>query len=119
MKPPIIEKGSDILKKIKEIDLKSVKSTFENMNTDKATLGLSLVEEAVFMKTTLGDLKKAIDEGGVITSMCQGKYNIDRANPALSQYNMLIKNYQTCIKNINDLLPKEEYAEESFDIDTL
>lgn len=119
MKPPIIEKGSDILKKIKEIDLKSVKSTFENMNNDKATLGLSLVEEAVFMKTTLGDLKKAIDEGGVITSMCQGKYNIDRANPALSQYNMLIKNYQTCIKNINDLLPKEDLSDEVFDIDGL
>lgn len=107
------------MKKTKEVDLKAIKSTFENMNSDKSALGLSLVEEAEFMKTTLNDLKEKIAKDGVVTSMCQGKYNIDRANPALSQYNMLIKNYQTCVKNINDLLPKEEYAEESFDIDTL
>ena len=103
------------MKKIKEVDLKSVKSTFENMNNDKSKLGLSLVEEAEFMKITLNDLKEKIVKDGVVTSMCQGKYNIDRANPALSQYNMLIKNYQTCIKNINDLLPKEDFTEDSFD----
>ena len=60
-----------------------------------------------------------IEDEGVVVSMCQGKYNIDRANPALSQYNMLIKNYQTCIKNINDLLPKEEYTDDVFDIEGL
>ena len=107
------------MKKIKEVDLKSVKTTFEKMNNDKSKLGLSLIEEAEFMKVTLNDLKDKIVQDGVVTSMCQGKYNIDRANPALSQYNMLIKNYQTCIKNINDLLPKEEYIDDVFDIEGL
>ena len=52
--------------------------------------------------------------------MCQGKYNIDRANPALSQYNMMIKNYQSCIKSIADLLPKEDNSnEDDFDNDEL
>ena len=105
--------------KIKEIDLKSVKDTFTILNTDKSKLGLSLVEEAEFMKITLNDLKEKIVQDGVVTSMCQGKYNIDRANPALSQYNMLIKNYQSCINNIANLLPKEEIIEDTFDEDEL
>ena len=108
------------MKKIKEIDINSVKDTFKELGTDKAQLGLSLIEEAEFMKNTLIALKKKVESDGVVTSMCQGKYNIDRANPALSQYNMLIKNYQTCINNIVNLLPKEEVLiEDNFDDDDL
>ena len=52
--------------------------------------------------------------------MCQGKYDIERANPALSQYNMVIKNYQSCINNIVNLLPKEDLpTEDNFDDDDL
>ena len=106
--------------KIKEIDIKSVKETFEEMGTDKSKLGLALIEEAEFMKQTLSQLKKKVESDGVVTSMCQGKYDIERANPALSQYNMLIKNYQSCINNIVNLLPKEELpAEDNFDDDDL
>lgn len=100
------------MKKIKEVDLKALKETFEEMNNDRTTLGISLLEEAEFMKRTLNDLKAKIENEGVVTSMCQGKYNIDRANPALSQYNMLIKNYQTCIKSLLDLLPKDDIQQE-------
>lgn len=108
------------MKKIKEIDIKSVKDTFEELGTDKAKLGLSLIEEAEFMKNTLQQLKKKVECDGVVTSMCQGKYDIERANPALSQYNMLIKNYQSCINNIVSLLPKEEMpTEDDFDDDDL
>lgn len=100
------------MKKTKEVDLKALRDTFEEMNNDRTTLGISLLEEAEFMKRTLNDLKDKIEKEGVVTSMCQGKYNIDRANPALSQYNMLIKNYQTCIKSLLDLIPKEEIQQE-------
>lgn len=120
IKPPIFEKGSDILKKIKKIDINSVKITFENMANDKSQLGLALVEEAEFMKNTLEQLKAKVISDGVVTSMCQGKYDIDRANPALSQYNMLIKNYQSCINNIVNLLPKDDIPnEDNFDDDDL
>ena len=115
-----MKKGSDILTKIKRIDINSIKDTFEELGTDKAKLGLSLIEEAKFMKTTLTKLKRKIKSDGVVTQMCQGKYDIERANPALSQYNMLIKNYQSCINNIVNLLPKDEYStEDNFDDDDL
>jgi len=108
------------LRKIKDININSIKETFLDMGTDKSKLGLALIEEAKFMKTTLTKLKKKIKNDGVVTNMCQGKYDIERANPALSQYNMLIKNYQSCINNIVNLLPKDEYsAEDNFDEDDL
>ena len=108
------------MKKIDKIDLKSVKYTLENMNSDKGKLGLSLLEEAEFMKQTLDHLKLNIKEHGVVTKMCQGNYDIDRANPALNQYNSLIKNYNSTIKQIYDILPKEENInEDNFDEDDL
>ena len=108
------------MKKIKEVDLKAVRDTLEKMDNDKTTLGISLLEEAEFMKATLNSLKTKIEEEGVVVSMCQGKYDIDRANPALSQYNMMIKNYQTCVKNLLDIIPVNESNDDDvFDEDLL
>ena len=108
----ILDEMEALCKKIKEIDLKAIKDTFEELGTDKSKLGLSLIDEATFMKTTLNDLKKIVEDQGVVTSMCQGKYNIDRANPALSQYSMYIKNFNTLVNSIANLLPKEEPVQE-------
>lgn len=108
------------MKKEVIIDLKSVKKTFEEMDSDKGKLGLTLLEEAEFMKITLGELKKNIQDNGVVTKMCQGSYDIERANPALNQYNSLIKNYNSIIKQVFDLLPKEELTNyDTFDEDDL
>lgn len=103
-----------------KIDLKSLKRTFNEMDSDKGKLGLTLLEEAEFMKTTLDELKKNIKDKGVVTQMCQGSYSIERANPALNQYNSLIKNYNSTIKQIADILPKEESLnDDNFDEDDL
>ena len=106
--------------KKKKIDLKTVRKTLEEMESDKGKLGLTLLEEAEFMKITLDELKKIIKENGVVTSMCQGNYDIERANPALNQYNSLIKNYNSIIKQIYDILPKDNPGnEDGFDEDDL
>ena len=57
-------------------------------------------------------LKKEIQEKGVVTTMCQGKYDIQRSNPALNQYNTMIKNFSSTIKQLNELLPKETTTSE-------
>jgi hypothetical protein len=106
--------------KIKAINFKSLKELFNEMDNEKGMLGLALIKEAEFMKTTLTKLKGEMKKG-VVTEMSQGKYSIDRANPALTQYNAMIKNYQSTIKQINDLLPKDtpEGAYDPFDQDDL
>lgn len=70
-------------------------------------LGLALIDKAKFMEKTLQELQTVIDATGVITEMCQGSYNIDRANPALQAYNVTIKNYTSVVKQLNDMLPNK------------
>ena len=90
---------------IKKIDLKMIEETFKNIDENNiSSLGLSLVNEMKFMKTTLSKLKKEIKDNGVITTMDQGKYSIERANPAISSYNTMVKNYNSTIKQIYELL---------------
>lgn len=72
------------------------------------TIGLALIDKAEFMERTLQELQKKIDENGTITEMCQGAYNIERANPALQAYNVLVKNYSCVMKQLNEMLPKNE-----------
>ena len=82
---------------------------------DGNILALSLLDKAKFMETTLQELQKKVAEGGVVTKMCQGKYDIDRANPALQAYNVTIKNYTSVIKQLNDMLPKTDNRSDDFD----
>lgn len=89
-----------------EKDIKKLKALFED-GSSKSILALSLIDKADFMETTLKDLQKKVKENGVVTKMCQGAYNIDRANPALAAYNITIKNYTTIIKQLNEMIPKE------------
>lgn len=89
----------------KNYDLKELKAVFETTNDNKSKLALSLLNKVEFMEETLLKLQNRIKEQGVVTEMCQGSYNIDRANPALQAYNVTIKNYTSAIKQISDLLP--------------
>ena len=56
---------------------------------------------------------------GVVTDMDQGKYKIQRSNPALNTYNVTIKNYQSLVSKLNELLPKSETANDDFEDDDL
>jgi hypothetical protein len=82
-------------------------SVLETMLKDNV-LALGLIDKAKFMEKTLQELQTKITENGVITEMCQGSYNIDRANPALNAYNITLKNYTSVVKQLNDMLPKTE-----------
>lgn len=96
-------------KKIKDIaDLSELKKIFSEKNNARNTLALSLLDKAEFLEQTLQNLKEQVNVAGVITIMCQGAYDIDRENPALKSYNTTLKNYTNVIKQLNDMLPKEE-----------
>ena len=73
-------------------------------------VALALIDKAVFLEDTLKELQQQIEDFGTITEMCQGSYNIQRANPALNAYNITIKNYSSIMKQLNDMLPKQEKA---------
>ena len=89
-------------------NIKDLRLIFEELNTNKSKLALSLLDKAEFMEETLKKLQQKVIEDGVVTSMCQGNYDIDRENPALKSYNTTIKNYTSVVKQLNDMLPSEE-----------
>ena len=96
--------NEDIFKKRKR-DLNKFKNIFKNMPEDKRKINDSLIERAFFMRQKLTDMEQRIDADGVIVEMSQGKYTIERAHPLISQYNAMVKNYSTIIKQLCETLP--------------
>lgn len=75
--------------------------------TKKATA--SLVEEAAFMAASLYELRKIIDEKGYTEEYQNGANQKGiKKRSEVEIYNTMIKNYQATIKQLTDLIPKEE-----------
>ena len=89
-------------------DLKELRKIFEKTKNNKSKLAMSLLDKADFMNETLKMLEAKVRLEGVVTTMCQGSYDIERENPALKSYNTTIKNYVSVVKQIVDLLPESE-----------
>lgn len=96
-------------------NLNVLESTFVSMNNEAGRLGMNLLKEAKFLKTTLTKLKAEVKKTGVVTDMCQGSYSIQRENPALKSYNASLKSYQSLLKQMSDLIvivpksPEDEF----------
>lgn len=97
--------------KLINVDLEALKERFN----ENDTIALGLLHQATFMQKTLKELEDRIETHGTITEMCQGAYSIDRINPALQAYNNTIKNYISVMKQIFEMIPKEDNSEDEFD----
>lgn len=80
---------------------------YKDIEKNRRLSAKGLIEEAAFMRATLTELKKSIDENGPIDKMPQGEYSILREHPALKSYNTMVQRYSSIIKQLTDLLPKE------------
>lgn len=108
------------IKKLTSADIKKIEKIFSDMESETSSLGLALMEELKFTIQTLRKLKANIRKNGVVVDMPQGSYTIQRANPALQTYNVLIKNYQSLVKAIIDMLPSLDNTDnDEFDSDDL
>lgn len=82
---------TDILKKIPE---------------DKKKIAANIIDELLFMKETLADLKSQVKENGTVEHFKQGKQNFLRESPALKSYNTTVQRYSQLYKQLIDILPK-------------
>jgi hypothetical protein len=80
---------------------------YKNIEGNKKEVADGIIQEAAFMRATLGELKVMIDAAGPIDEMPQGEYSILREHPAVKIYNTMIQRYTSAIKQLTDLLPKE------------
>lgn len=95
-------------KKILAINRK-LKRNFTNMPPKTKKIVEELIENVAFMIYTLDQLQESITEVGTTTEYKNGENQYGtRVNPDIQTYNSMFKNYASAIKQLTDLMPKEE-----------
>lgn len=98
--------------KKKFVDIEKIQDIFQNIDEDKKILANEMIEELMFMKETMSNCRSIVKEVGVIELFQQGSNQFNRENPAIKTYNTTIKNYNAVMKQLLDLLPKDEPKEQ-------
>ena len=82
---------------------------FKNIDDKKKKVAEGLIERAAHQRVTLEDLADDIDKNGMTEKFSQGDQEpYDRKRPAADLYNKMNTSYQKAIKQLIDLLPKDE-----------
>jgi hypothetical protein len=102
-----------LTKKAKETKIKEkideLVSIFSNLSEDTQRTVRPLIDKAAFMSVTLDDLQDEININGVIEQYQNGANQFGvKKSAAVDVYNTMIKNYTSIMKQITELLPKEE-----------
>lgn len=73
-----------------------------------------LIKRAAFMRVTLEDMEADLDENGFVELFTQSEKTepYERERPVARLYNTMNKNYQSIIKQLSDLVPKQDKAAE-------
>lgn len=98
-------------KKKKEIkkEINKLTKIFKKIDVNIYNIAKNLIDEAAFMSVTLKENRKYIEEHGVKELYMNGKGQFGYKESVESKnYNTMIKNYSSVIKQLIDFLPKEE-----------
>jgi hypothetical protein len=81
---------------------------FESLNPDTRKVAEGLIRRMAYMRITLEDYEKDIDENGSVEMFTQtvNSPTYERMRPVAQLYNTMNKNYQSISKMLWDLLPK-------------
>lgn len=91
-----------------------LQNALANCSEDRKATVDGLIRRAAFMRVKLEDLEEDIKINGVVEMFTQNAEKAppyERKRPAVEIYLNLSKNYQTAVKQLNDLLPKESQIE--------
>lgn len=82
---------------------------FKNIDADKKNIVKGLIENASFMFIQMSLMTQRINEDGVTVKYQNGENQWGyKKSPDVETYNSFIKQYTTIIKQLTDLLPKDE-----------
>lgn len=86
-----------------------LKRIYKNIETKRKDTVGGLIERCAYMRVTLEDFEENLDKNGFTEKFSQGNQEpYDRKRPVAELYNSMNTNYQKAIKQLTDLLPKEE-----------
>lgn len=89
----------------KDKELRRIKKLFKEMPDRWKKVNEKLFIRAANMAVFLSEMEEKLATEGLIVSMPQGDYEIERAHPLLQQYNSMVKNYNATIKQLSEALP--------------
>lgn len=98
-----------------DLEIKRLNKFFGDVDEKKKGVCEGLINDAAFMRMTLAGLKEDIKEKGSIIEMSQGKYSIQVEAPWSKAYNTMIQRYNTVMKELINLLPKDAPPKEESD----
>lgn len=86
-----------------------LKRIYKNIDKDNKAIIEGLIQRAAYMRVTLEDWEKDIMENGYYEMFTQSEKTdpYERERPVARLYNTMNKNYQSIIKQLTDLIPKE------------
>lgn len=85
-----------------------IKKIYKNLPKERLEIAKKLIERATYMLVSLEDMEQKISEDGLVVTMPQGSYEIERAHPLLQPYNAMVKNYNATIKQLNEMSPNSD-----------
>lgn len=98
--------------KTTKTETKKLESIFKDIPKDKKQLVDSLMGQAAFMQSTLYELSLYINRDGAVAIDDKGN---SKESPAVKSYTALINRYSNVIKQLLDLLPKNQPEPSSSD----
>ncbi len=86
-----------------------LKRIYRDIGKENKGIIEGLIQRAAYMRITLEDWEKDIMENGYIEMFSQSEKTdpYERERPVARLYNTMNKNYQSIIKQLSDLVPKE------------
>jgi hypothetical protein len=93
---------------------KRLRDSFTNIPDDIMRIADGLIRRAAFMRITLEDYEADLDSGGYVELFSQS-VNTDpyeRERPVARLYTTMNKNYQSIMKQLTDLVPKQAPKDE-------
>ena len=79
---------------------------------DKKVFADRLIKQLAFMQVTLMELNENINKRGAITVIINGNGKETLSDIYIKQYNSLIKNYNSTLKQLSDMIPVKESEKE-------
>lgn len=101
-------------------ELKRLTKIYQDIEEKKKATVEGLIQRVAYMRITLDDFEKDLDENGYVEWFQQGEKQdpYERKRPVADIYNSMNNSYQKAIKQLTDLLPKElpkEPRDDGFD----
>lgn len=107
-------------KKLVSKEIRRLNNVFKEIDHNKKQLADGLIKRAAFMRTNLEIYENDLEEKGYVEMFSQSEKTdpYERERPVARLYNSLNKNYQSIMKQLTDLLPKDDQkkiASDGFD----